>query len=358
MTDPTLALEELRARLRAARAPMRIVGSDSKRFLGRQPSGEPVSTAALSGILAYEPSELVLTAWSGTPLREIEATLTGKGQMLAFEPPHFGETATLGGTIACGLSGPCRPYAGSARDFVLGARCLTATGESLRFGGQVMKNVAGYDVSRLLVGSMGTLAVITEVSLKVLPRPQAEATVRMELPVAPSIVQMNALAARPLPLSAAAYDDDTLWLRFSGAASAVDAACRDLGGERVDDAAGFWAGLREHRLPYFEGSTPLWRLSLPPASEHLPLRGDWLIDWGGAQRWLRSDVDAQEIRTAARIAGGHATLFRHGDRGGEVFTPLDRLSLRLHRDLRASFDPAGMLDAGRMYAALAESRQR
>jgi glycolate oxidase FAD binding subunit len=349
----TDSLEALRERLREARAPMRIVGGDSKSFLGRRPVGEPVSTLTLNGVISYEPSELVLTAWAGTPLKAIESALAAEDQMLAFEPPHFGPGATLGGTVACGLSGPRRPYAGSARDFVLGARCLTAGGEELRFGGQVMKNVAGYDVSRLMAGSMGTLALITAVSLKVLPRPQAEATQRLEMPVADAIARMNRLAGLPLPLSAAAYDDDCLWLRFSGAPAAVEAACLEVGGERTNDGGSFWRDLREHALPYFDGDVPLWRLSVPPAAEHLPLPGDWLLDWGGAQRWLRSTGEAQEIRAAARIVGGHATLFRHGDRGGEVFTPLDRLSLRVHRDLRASFDPSGMFDGGRLYAALA-----
>jgi glycolate oxidase FAD binding subunit len=352
LSTAAAAIEHLRTQLRASAGPMRIVGGNTKSFYGRHVEGVPLSTAELRSVVAYEPSELVITALAGTPLSEVEAVLAERGQMLAFEPPHFGAAATLGGTIACGFSGPRRPYAGSARDFMLGVRCLTANGEELRFGGQVMKNVAGYDVSRLMVGSLGTLAIITEVSLKVLPLPETEATIRMEMPVTAAIERMNAMAGKPLPLSAAAYCDDTLWLRFSGAAAAVAAACREMGGEIVTGETEFWMQLREHRLEFFQEAGALWRISVPPAAMHLPLQGDWLIDWGGAQRWLHTPLDANEIRSTARLAGGHATLFRGGDCAGEIFTPLDRTSMRIHRELKLRFDPARRLNAGIMYTDL------
>ncbi|MFO1436022.1 MAG: hypothetical protein U1F34_06630 [Gammaproteobacteria bacterium] len=212
-----------------------------------------------------------------------------------------------------------------------------------------MKNVAGYDVSRLMVGSLGTLGVMTEISLKVLPLPESETTIRMDMTVTAAIERMNAIAGKPLPVSAAAYCDDALWLRFSGAAPAVAAACRETGGEMVSNKTEFWTSLREQRLEFFQEAGALWRISVPPATAHMPLQGDWLIDWGGAQRWLITTLSAHEIRANVRMAGGHATLFRGNDRD-EVFTPLDKTSMRIHRELKLRFDPARRLNPGIMYA--------
>ena len=329
---------------------LRIVGGGSKSFYGRAVEGQPLVTTGLGGIVAYEPTELVITAGAGAPLQEVEEVLAERAQMLAFEPPHFGNKATLGGTIACGFSGPRRPYAGSARDFVLGVRCLNGKGEVLRFGGQVMKNVAGYDISRLMVGSLGSLGVILEVSLKVLPKPEREVTLRYDLPVTQAIERMNRWAGEPLALSATAYYADALWVRLSGAQGAVSTAHGTLGGALVADDARFWRELREHELEFFRDEQPLWRLSLPPATPHLPIAGEWLIDWGGAQRWLKTNVMAQAIRSATAAVGGHATLFRGGDHRGEVFTPLAPVSLHIHRELKARFDPKGIFNVGCMYA--------
>jgi glycolate oxidase FAD binding subunit len=229
-------------------------------------------------------------------------------------------------------------------------RIVNGRGEVLRFGGQVMKNVAGYDLSRLTAGALGTLGVLLEASLKVLPAPAAELTLAQEIDAADAIAAMNRYAGRPLPLSAAAHWEGRLYLRLSGSASGVESARRVIGGERL--GAGPWADLREHRLPFFRGDAPLWRLSVPPTSPPLALPGSWVVDWGGAQRWLRTDADPERVRAVAGAAGGHATLFRGGDRSGEVFHPLATGVATLHRRLKQAFDPRGILNPSRLYRDL------
>ncbi len=331
---------------------LNIVGGNSKEFLGRTPSGNRLAAAAHRGILHYEPSELVITARAGTPLRELEQVLAQHNQMLAFEPPHFGENATLGGTVASGLSGPRRPYAGAVRDFVLGCRIVNGRGEVLHFGGEVMKNVAGYDVSRLMCGAMGTLGLLLDISIKVLPRPATEITLVQDCTAAAALARMNAWAGRPLPLSAAVYDGEQLYFRLSGAATAVKAARQNIGGEVVPESEYFWRDVREQRHGFFNNAESLWRLSLPPAAAPLALPGKHLVDWGGAQRWLISDADVDAIRATAATAGGHAVLFRGGARDAERFHPLPSNLLALHRALKQTFDPSGIFNPGRMYATL------
>jgi len=341
-----------RIRDAAARgAPLRLRGGGSKDFYGGALEGEVLDTRGHAGVVSYEPTELVVTARCGTPLADLEATLAGSGQMLAFEPPHFGAGATLGGCVAAGLSGPRRATAGAVRDFVLGARLLDGRARDLAFGGRVMKNVAGYDVSRLLAGSLGTLGLILEVSLKVLPRPPQELTLSLELPEDKALDAFNRWSGSPLPLSASAWRDGDLRLRLSGAPSAVRSAAKSIGGEVVDAAQAerFWSGIREHSDPYFAGETPLWRLSLPAHAAPLGLPGAQLVEWGGALRWLRTQADGATLRAAAVRAGGHATLFRGGDRAAGVFAPLAPPMLRLHRELKAAFDPAGVFNRGRLH---------
>ena len=347
--------ESLRERSRDAAeggTPLAITGGGTKDFLGRITQAERFDVSAHRGIVTYEPTELVLSARGGTPLAEVEAALEERGQMLAFEPPAFGEAATIGGTIATGLSGPARPYAGAARDFVLGTRVLNGRGEALRFGGEVMKNVAGYDVSRLMTGAFGTLGVLLEVSLKVLPRPAAVRTLAFDMTAAEAIGRCNAWAARPIPVTGACHDGERLHVRLAGTEGGVAAAARALGGENVDGNA-FWTALREHTLPFFtRAGATLWRISVPPGAAMTDPAGDTLVDWGGALRWVRTDVAAEEVRAAAARAGGHATLFRGGDRTGAVFHPLAPAVRALHERIKAAFDPAGIFNPGRMYEGI------
>ena len=343
---------ELIAAAAAARTPLRLRGAGSKDFYGESLAGELFELGSWRGIVSYEPSELVVTARCGTPLAEVEALLAAHDQFLAFEPPAFGAQPTIGGVVAAGLSGPRRMYAGAARDFVLGTRLLTAQGELLRFGGQVMKNVAGFDVSRLLCGSLGILGVITEVSLKVLPRPRAELTLRLELPAAAAVESFNRWAAQPLPLSGAAWWQGGAWVRLSGAPPAVAAARALIGGEPLAAARAqeWWDSLRHLRLPYF-GADSLWRVSLPAAAAPLALPAEPLIDGGGALRWYADLPAAARVRELAMAAGGSALCWRGAAPGGR-FPPLAAGVARLHRRLKERFDPYGIFNPGRLVAGL------
>lgn len=350
--DLSQDIQEIVRRAASEGTALRIRGGNTKVFYGRASDGTALELSAHRGIVSYEPTELVVSARTGTTLAELEAALAEQGQWLPFEPPRFGEEATLGGAVACGLSGPARPYAGAVRDFVLGVTCVNGRGERLAFGGQVMKNVAGYDVSRLMVGAMGTLGVLLEVSLKVLPRPEQELTLALALDASAAISTMTAWSAQPLPISASCYDGELLRVRLSGTESGLRSAQAKIGGEEVPGGAAFWLQLREHRLPFFAQREPLWRLSVRPAARAPTLDGKWLIDWGGAQRWLITELPAEAVRKEASGAGGHASLFRGGDRDSEVFHPLSPTSRILHRRLKEAFDPQGILNPGRLYADL------
>jgi len=345
-------VEEFRSRI-LERKPLRLRGGGSKDFYGGPLQGEPLDTRRHSGIIGYEPTELVITARCGTPLAEIESALAARRQGIACEPPQFGD-ATIGGMVAAGLSGPRRAAAGSLRDFVLGVKLMDGEGRELNFGGQVMKNVAGFDVSRLITGSLGTLGLILDVSLKVLPLPLAGATLRFELAQDKALDALNQWAGQPLPLAASCWQANVLTLRLAGVPAAVAAACERLGGERVaeSDAAVFWAALREQKAGFFAGDLPLWRLSLPSVTPPLDLPGPVLIEWGGAQRWMRGAVDAASLHEMAAQAGGHATLFRGGDKTGGVFAPLPPALMEVHRRLKQSFDPYGVFNPGRLYPDL------
>ncbi|WP_342118813.1 glycolate oxidase subunit GlcE [Pseudoduganella sp. OTU4001] len=345
-------LDQFRARIQAASAdgtPLLLRGGGTKDWYGQHVAGDVFDTRAYTGVLDYEPTELVLTARCGTPLAEIEALLAQNGQMLAFEPPRFGAASTIGGVVASGLSGPRRAAAGALRDFVLGAQLMDGRGELLSFGGQVMKNVAGYDVSRLLAGSLGTLGLITQVSLKVLPMPLREATIRFEMDEITALRNMNEWAGQPLPISATCWQGGVLSVRLSGAQAAVKAALQRLGGDPLANGDTFWAGLRDQQRDFFAGPGQLWRLSVPSAASALVLRGEQLIEWGGAQRWLRVERGvAEDIRRVVAAAGGHATRYR-GAHGEGAFHPLQPAVARIHERLKAAFDPAGIFNRGRMY---------
>ncbi|MDH5218574.1 MAG: glycolate oxidase subunit GlcE [Gammaproteobacteria bacterium] len=333
----------------ADKTALNIIGGNSKALYGRLPQGEALNVAGHQGITSYEATELVISARAGTSLEEIEYVLNKNNQMLAFEPPHFGPGATIGGTIACNFSGPRRPYNGAARDFLLGTKIINGKAEALRFGGEVMKNVAGYDVSRLMCGSMGTLGVLLEVSLKVLPKPINEITLVQETDATQAIRLMNQWAGMPLPISATAWVDGQLYVRLSGTGNGIKAASKTIGADNLDEADEFWRQLREQQLSFFNTDKTLWRLSVPPTSDILPLDGPCLIEWGGGLRWLLSDAPADEIFSAAASAGGHAVLFAGGDRSQQVFQSLDAGLQLLHNNLKHSFDPHGILNPGRMY---------
>lgn len=354
MTDQDLSAD-LQAQVNealAANTPLNIVGGNTKRWYGTPSNHPTLSLAEHQGIVNYEPTELVITARSGTPLKYIEATLAASGQQLPFEPPHFGESATLGGTIACNFSGPARPYAGAARDLVLGCKIINGKGEILSFGGEVMKNVAGYDLSRLMAGSLGTLGVLLEVSLKVLPRPEYETTVITEVKAAQAIDQMCDLAGMSLPITAACHHAERLHLRLSGTEGAVKQAQKQLTGEVLESGVDFWKQLREHELNFFK-SGHVWRLSVPPDAPLMGLEGKWLHDWGGAQRWLVSPQPVAAIRSATGQLGGHVTLFHTNDSSSRqnepVFHPLSAGLMRYQRQLKAAFDPQGIFNPQRMY---------
>ena len=355
MSDALTSLVDRVLAAGADRSPLQIRGGGTKDFYGNTPTGSLLDTRALNGIVAYEPHELVITALAGTPLAEIERTLNEHGQMLAFEPPHFGESATIGGCVAAGLAGPRRSSAGytygSLRDFLLGARLLDGHGNVLAFGGTVIKNVAGYDVARILAGSLGILGVIVDVSLKVLPRPKSEATLRFEMDEATALRQLNAWGGEPLAISASAWSDGVLSVRLSGARAAVRSACARLGGEAIE-ADSFWRDVREHTAAFFDGDAPLWRLSLPSTAEPVGIDAPQLIEWGGALRWVRTNLPAQEIRRLAHSLGGHATLFRGGDRTQGVFSPLSPALAGIHQRLKAQFDPRRIFNPGRMFETL------
>jgi len=348
-------------RARAVQQPLEIRGAGSKRFYGEEPRGELLDVSALAGITSYEPTELVVTALAGTPLQELEAALAAHGQHLPFEPPRFAAGGTVGGMVAAGLAGPARAAVGSVRDHVLGVTLLNGNAEVLSFGGQVAKNVAGYDVSRLVVGSLGILGVICEVSIKVLPAAAATATLRFDCGQQQALQKLNAWRGRPLPINASAWHDDRLYVRLSGSRAAISEACRDLQGTELAPAASqsWWTGVRDQSHDFFvlgeedllRGEC-LWRLSVPATTAPLDLEGRQFIEWQGALRWFRTRAAAAEVRAAAVRAGGHATLLRGADKTPGAFTPLNAVLMGIHRNLKQAFDPKRIFNPGRLYAGL------
>lgn len=341
----TALLEQVNQALNSG-TKLRIQGANSKAFLGCKVDGEVLDTRAHCGIVSYDPTELVITARAGTPLIDLQAALEEAGQMLTCEPPHFAEGATVGGMVAAGLSGPRRPWSGAVRDLVLGTRVITGFGKHLRFGGEVMKNVAGYDVSRLMAGSLGCLGLLTEVSLKVLPKPRECVSLRFEVDVETALKNLAEWGQQPIPISAASYHDNALHLRLEGGEGSVASARERLSCELLD--ADYWQQLNEHQLPFFGSDKPLWRISVPNNTGVLALPGEQLVDWGGAQRWLKSDSDAQSIRRIVDEVGGHVTCFTAGA-CEQPMPPLSAPLARYHRQLKAQLDPQGIFNPGHMY---------
>ncbi|WP_375177448.1 glycolate oxidase subunit GlcE [Marinobacter mobilis] len=354
MADISKQLQDQVLSARDKGSKLNIVGGGSKAFMGRtpDPDASELNLSGHTGIVDYHPVELVLTVRAGTPLNDIEATLAEQGQTLHFEPPRFGDTDTIGGTLACNLSGPARPWSGSVRDQVLGVRLINGKGEHLKFGGQVMKNVAGYDVSRLQAGAFGTLGVMTEISLKVMPKPAASMTLVREMAVDDVVDYMNVRSAEPKPLSAACWLDGKVYLRLSGAQSAVEATAARWGGEPLDEADAFWQQLRDQQHDFFGGDQPLWRFSVRSTAAQPKLEGQWLIDWAGAQRWFLGDADKAQMEQLARDAGGQVSLFRGGDRNAEVMHHQPEVLCGVQKRLKNAFDPDAIFNPGRLYSWL------
>lgn len=351
MGDYSAQLQEAVRRAYKAREPLYLNAGGSKRHLsGRDCMAPELDISRHSGIVDYQPDELVLSARAGTPLQEIVTTLQEKNQCLPFEPPLFNGKSTLGGTVACNMSGPARPWAGSARDLVLGVNLINGKGEALSFGGQVIKNVAGYDVSRLQAGALGTLGLMTELSIKVLPLPEASTTLAFELDAKAALAAMQAYARQPKPLQGSLWVDGILYLRLCGSVAAVKHTAKQWGGDDLSDSDALWRRVCEMTHPFFNGPTPLWRFSMRPTAAVDEHCGDWLIDWGGAQRWLRGEQDQTLLQKIASDAGGHVTLFSGGDRSTEVRHPLNSVEQTLQQRLKESFDPAGILNPGRLYS--------
>jgi len=344
-SDQTEVLVDQVRGARCAASSLVLRGEGSKDFLYSACEADTLDLTTHRGIVDYEPSELVVTARCGTPLKELTAVLDASRQMLPFEPPQFGG-GTIGGALAAGFAGPGRPWTGSARDAVLGVRLLNGYADVLDLGGRVMKNVAGYDLSRLLVGAHGTLGVLLAASIKVLPRPEAECTLAFSLPRESALARVIEWGQRPWPITATCHHGDALVIRLSGTEAGIADARSRLGGDPVADGTAFWTAVRDHRHRFFTSAREhvrLWRLSLPIAAPYPDIEGDWLTEWGGALRWLVTTATADRIRAESRRLGGHAHGF--SERGG--FEPLPAVAMTYHARLKAAFDPDGIFNPGR-----------
>ncbi len=344
--------KELQARVRQATelaSPLRIVGGDTKAFFGHRVEAETLEVATHSGVVDYDPSELVITLRAGSKLADVEALLAEHRQMVGFEPPHFGTNATIGGVVASGLKGPRRAYVGAVRDFILGVKIIDGRGEVLNFGGQVIKNVAGFDVSRLMVGALGTLGVILEVSLRVIPMVETEVTLGFDhANPKEHIGWINELGSRPLPLSASLWYQGRSLVRLSGSEQGVASAVKKLGGDAEND---IWEQLREQTHEFFVGQEQITRIALAPTRDDF-LGTDQLIEWGGAQRWQRGKVNLDELRREVESREGTACAYRGAAGEESIFHPLSASMMALHRHLKASFDPVAVLNPNRLYPGL------
>ncbi len=354
MADISKKLREQILEARDAGKKLNIVGGGTKQFMGREADSkaDTLDLSKHTGIVEYHPVELIMTVRAGTKIADIEKALDKEGQCLHFEPPVFGKGSTIGGTLACNLSGPARPWSGSVRDQVLGIRLLNGKGEHLRFGGQVMKNVAGYDTSRLQAGAMGTLGAITEISLKVMPKPAMTVTLVEDMPQSDVIRYMNQRAGESKPITGAAWVDGKVYLRLSGAKSAVEATAEKWSGEVMENGDDFWHQLRHMTHDFFKGDEPLWRFSIGSTAPNPELDGPMLIDWAGSQRWYRGEADAAKLESMAQQAGGQVSLFRGGDRTNDVMHYQPQALQAIQTRLKESFDPDGLFNPGRLYSWL------
>lgn len=347
----------------ASKNVLRITGSGSKDWYGNNLKGTPLPTKDYQGIIDYQPDELVITVKAGTSLKEVESALSEKNQQFAFEPPRL-DGATIGGMICSGLAGPGRASVGGLRDFVLGANIMDGQGQIMNFGGTVMKNVAGYDVSRLLPGSLGTLALLLDVSIKVLPKPAASATLHVSIEQGKAIALINQLASQPWPINASCWIGEavgTLYLRLSGAKAAVQTAItsfkKEYGMQLLDDEAAhiFWDSIRDQKHDWFKNNSekPLWRLAIPSTAAPLKLEGETLIEWHGGQRWWKGEIASQEIKALARSLDGHASIFKASAKTSDMFSslkdnPLTAALAPIEERLRKSFDPHGVFATERL----------
>ena len=350
--------EALQAQVKQAAAhkeKLNITGGNSKAFLGLvNPDAAVLDVSHHSGIISHEPTELVITARAGTPLEDINETLMAHNQTLAFEPPAYTSDATIGGTIACALAGPAKPYLGGARDYIIGCTVLTGHGQILKFGGEVMKNVAGYDVSRLMTGAMGTLGVLLDVSLKILPATSYAVTLTTDATAEESIEQLQALGGMGLPVTASAWYQDKIHIRLAGSTGTVNPAARKLNGNKSNEPE-LWQQLKDHTHPFFNQQVSLWRINVPALTPPLAIEGEWLYDWAGMQRWLLTNADAKDIRNQCIAVGGNATLFRAKEKikqKVDVFQPLPPSLLKLHRRLKQEFDPENIFNYQRLFPEL------
>ncbi|QDQ42166.1 glycolate oxidase subunit GlcE [Methylacidiphilum kamchatkense] len=326
---------------------IKIIGGGTKERLGRKVVGKPINVSENRGIITYDPAELFVTVKSGTPIGSLEEVLKQHGQYLPFEPPHLGEQATVGGVVACGLSGPSRPYKGALKDYLLKVRIINGKGEVLTFGSQVIKNVAGFDLFRLMAGAQGTLGIILDVTFKVLPLPPFSTTVVLEKNATEALRFLSIIAAKYFPLSASCYYNNKLYVRISGYEKSVRRAEKEIGGDILANDHQFWNSVKERTHPFFINSQRLWRLVLPQAAPLLPMEGEWFFDWGGSQRWWKGEEDNREaIFRWARDQGGYAWCH---DKEVTLASPLDTALLRIHRRLKEAFDPFGLLNPGRIY---------
>ena len=329
---------------------LQIQGGGSKRFYGNQISATALDVSANTGIVEYEPSELYITARNGTLLTDIEATLEDNHQILPFEPPHFSSQATLGGTIACGLSGPRRPHASSLRDCVLGTHIVNGKGEHLEFGGKVMKNVAGYDASRLMCGAFGTLGVLTQISIRVSPKPHTEITLAIETNQSEALNKMNAWTQTQLPISATYFNDGVLYIRVAGLEKTTKKMQQEIGGETLPDSEAFWMAIKDHQTNFFQTKIPLWRVIVPNNTPTLSINGDSCLEWNGGLRWIKSNDAAQHIEKQCQAARGHATLFKAESKPIDCLANINPNLKKLHLNLKSAFDPNQILNPGRMYS--------